>query len=251
MTRPAPRSAARSLPVACALLAAVAFAGCKTAVPAASDLASALMTPGGPVPAADLTDAQRTDVRLSLARAMEQSNEWDAAADAYGAALAENDAHPHALHRLAVVRCRQGRPQEAAALFERALAAKPGNAAVFADLGYLCLLRGDLPAAERNLRQALAVDPTHAAARGNLGLTLARRGETGEALACLKAAGAGESAGADLAFALAAGGRREEARAALDGLEDAGDVKLAALRSAVGGADGGAVVPASAETAAE
>ena len=246
MTRPAPLFAA------CAVLVAALLAGCKTAVPAASDLASALMmTPGGPAPAADLTDAQRTDVRLSLARAMEQSGEWDAAADAYEAALAGDDGHPHALHRLAVVRCRQGRPAEAAALFERALAANPGNAAVFADLGYLCLLRGDLPAAERNLRQALAVDPTHAAARGNLGLTLARRGETGEALACLRAAGAGESAPADLAFALAAGGRREEARAALDGLEDAGDAKLAALRSAVGGDDAGAVVPASAETSAE
>ena len=244
MTRPAP------LP-ACALLAAVAFAGCKTAVPAASDLASALITPGGPAPAADLTDAQRADVRLSLARAMEQSNDCNAAADAYEAALAEDHGHPHALHRLAVVRCRQGRPAESAALFERTLVANPGDAAVFADLGYLCLLRGDLPAAERNLRQALAVDPTHAAARGNLGLTLARRGETGEALACLRAAGAGESAGADLAFALAPGGRREEARAALDGLEDAGDLKLAALRSALGLGDAGAVVPASAETAAE
>ena len=233
MTRPAP------LPAACALLAAAVFAGCKTAVPAGTDLASALMTPGGPVPAADLTDAQRTDVRLSLARAMEQSGEWDAAANAYDAALAEDPRHPHALHRLAVVRCRQGRPAEAAALFERTLEAKPGDAAVFADLGYLCLLRGDLPAAERNLRQALAVRPkTHAAARGNLGLTLARRGETGEALACLKAAGAGESAPADLAFALAAGGRRDEARAALDEPErDSGDVE--ARGPAVGRRRGG------------
>ncbi|MFH5803389.1 tetratricopeptide repeat protein [Alienimonas sp. DA493] len=237
---------------ACA--AALAAAGCRSAAPSASDLASALMTPGGSVPAADLTEAQRTDVRLSLARSMEAAGEWNAAAEAYEATLAADPEHAHALHRLAVVRCRQGRPGEAAELFERALKAKPGDPDLFADVGYLDLLRGDLPAAERNLRQALALDPAHAAARGNLGATLARLGETEEALACLKAAGAGSAAESDLAFALAAGGRPREARRALERApeptNEAARARRRTLLAALAGSDaGGGVVPASTEEA--
>ena len=235
----------------------LACVGCRSGLPQPGDLAAALMTDGGPAPAADLTDAQRTDVRLSLARSMEAAGEWDAAADAYEATLAADPGHAHALHRLAVVRCRQGRPAEAEALFARALAADPGRADLFADLGYLDLIRGRLPAAERNLRQALTIDPAHAAARGNLGLTLARSGRTEEALASLRAAGAGRAGRADLAFALAAGGKPAEARdqlalAEADPADPAAADRLAALRTVLGGADAaGRVVPASAEVPAE
>ena len=241
-------------PAVAGLLIAAGLTGCRSAVPAANDLAAALTTRGGPAPAEDLTDAQKTDVRLALARSLERAADWNAAAEAYEATLAADPEHVHALRRLAVVRCRQGRAAEADDLFRRALAANPGSAAVFADLGYLDLLRGRLAAAERNLRQALAVDPTHAAARGNLGLTLARSGREDKALAALRAAGAGKSSDANLAFALATGGRPDAARTRLAAARSAApdDVRLAALAAALGGLRTDAAArPAAAEVPAE
>ena len=245
----------------------LAAAGCKSGVPSGGDLAAALMTPGGPAgatAAADLTEEQATDVRLALARSMEAAGQWDAAAEAYQTTLAARPQHAHALHRLAVVRVRQGRPNEAEELFERALEANPGNANLFADVGYLDLLRGRDAAAERNLRQALALAPTHAAARGNLGSALARQGKTDEALAAFRAAGAGPAARSDLAFALAAAGRADAARdqLALFDLPAAGGDDGAAARvrhlAAVldravdpAAAGGSGIVPVSAEVPAE
>ena len=203
-------------------------------------------TPGGVppdtavAPAVDLTDAQKTDVRLSLARSLEGRGEWDAAAEAYAATLAGHPEHAHALHRLAVVRVRQGRPDEADDLFRRALAANPGDADLFADLGYCDLLCGRDAAAERNLRQAIALRPGHAAAHGNLALLLASRGEPGEALAEFRAAGAtGPAAHGDLAVTLATAGRPDAAREHLalavaladgtDGADGADDPRLREL----------------------
>ena len=255
-----PRS---SPPFLAAAALAAALAGCR-ALPDGGSLADSLTLPAGAAPAADLTGEQKIDVQLSLARALEGRRDWDAAAEAYAAALTECPNHPHALHRLAVVRAAQGRTDEAEDLFGKALAAKPGDADLFADLGYLELLRGRPAAAERNLRQALAIRPEHAAARGNLGLALARTGRSDDALAAFRAAGAGASAGADVAFALAAAGRPDEARARLAAFakspDDADRLRelnalLARVAPTAGGGPTGegraVILPASAEAPAE
>ncbi|HEV2363032.1 MAG TPA: sulfotransferase [Caulobacteraceae bacterium] len=82
------------------------------------------------------------------------------------------------LHRLRGVRLQQeGRPAEAAADFDIAIAEEPGNVGLINALG-LCLARsGRSVEALDRLDEAIALDPTFAPAHFNRGWTLEARGE--------------------------------------------------------------------------
>jgi Flp pilus assembly protein TadD len=72
--------------------------------------------------------------------------------------------------------------------YRQALAADPGDADVWANLGAALQKTGDAAGAEESFRRALAADPNHARAHGNLGSLLAARGARREGIEHLQAA---------------------------------------------------------------
>jgi Flp pilus assembly protein TadD len=81
-----------------------------------------------------------------------------------------------------------GRYAEAAERFQRALAAKPGDAAVLNNLGFALKGLGRGQEAEPLFREAIARDPRQAPARNSLADLLLNRGRTAEAAALLREA---------------------------------------------------------------
>lgn len=173
--------------------------------------ASASLLDSGP--AAKVTGQQAADVQFAIGREHEEAGKLDAAEKAYRAALAKAPKRADVEGRLAIVLDQRGAAAEADEHFERALKLAPKDPEILCDRGYCLYLRGRADAAERSTRSALAVAPSHARAHTNLGLILAARDDTGAALAEFARAGLDHAdARANLALALALGGRVEAAR---------------------------------------
>lgn len=82
-----------------------------------------------------------------------------------------------------------GRPEEARAVYDEALALYPDNESLLYARGLLAMKRGQIEAGERDLRQILAVNPDHADALNALGYTLADHNlQLDEALALIERA---------------------------------------------------------------
>jgi Flp pilus assembly protein TadD len=73
-----------------------------------------------------------------------------------------------------VLHDRQGKFQESAEEYRRAVAARPNNPDVYCDLGYSLYLQRRWAEAEASLVQALTLDREHRRAHNNLALVLAR-----------------------------------------------------------------------------
>ena len=93
------------------------------------------------------------------------------------AILAQNQAEPDALHLLALLRIRQQRMNEALALLQRSLTARPGHAHVQFNLGKLLVLAGRDRDGVAALEGAVAADPRLAEAWLELGDARARLGD--------------------------------------------------------------------------
>jgi protein O-GlcNAc transferase len=117
-----------------------------------------------------------------------QQGQLAEAAGLYDAILAQQPAHPGALHLKGVIALQEGRYAEAAALIEQSLDGAPEHGLALSNLGvaYRALHRNDEAIAV--LRKAVAIDPNSADAWGNLGQTLARSGQMEEAVAASKRA---------------------------------------------------------------
>lgn len=74
-----------------------------------------------------------------------------------------------------------GRPQEAREYYQAALRIAPGEPAILSNLGLSHALAGDLPGAERHLRQAVAHPRAEQRTRQNLALVLGLQGRFPEA----------------------------------------------------------------------
>lgn len=83
---------------------------------------------------------------------------------------------------------RQGRPQEAAAAYRRALERRPGHAPTYNNLGAVLLEVGALGEAAAAYRRAIALKPDHAKAHYNLGVVLQFQGALDEAARCFRQA---------------------------------------------------------------
>jgi tetratricopeptide (TPR) repeat protein len=95
---------------------------------------------------------------------------------------------PAALDLQGVALAKLGRHREAAASFERALAADPRAAQAAFHLGNSLLALEELLAAQRAFERALAVRPAYAGARNGLGAVFARLGAEDAAIAAFRAA---------------------------------------------------------------
>ena len=81
-------------------------------------------------------------------------------------------AYPGPQVNLAIVLRHEGRPEEARAALDRALAVSPGHAAANNELGILFRESGKFAEAERAYRRALETDPSYALAHYNLAVLL-------------------------------------------------------------------------------
>ncbi len=87
-----------------------------------------------------------------------------------------------------IARHREGRVEEAASLYRRALRLSPGNPDAENLLGVIARQKGDLPAALAHAARAVAAGPDVAAYLANQGAALAEAGQLAEGLAALSRA---------------------------------------------------------------
>ena len=161
---------------------------------------------------------------------------------AFQAALEKNPQDPDALGGLGLVRLRQGNVAEARSLLSRAIAADPehksrweqalAGASVGEDYAAAraAIQRGDLGAAERQLRAIIARGGDVGGAQAMLADVLGRRGDLAGAEAQYRAVLARQPKNADalvgLAQVLGKQGRSTEAEALLEQAQSAGDSRV-------------------------
>lgn len=106
----------------------------------------------------------------------------------YKRILESNPSDAEALHLLGVTAHQRGAHARAIELISAAIAAAPGNAVFFNNLGEAQRGAESLEAAAGSYRRALECDPAHAPAHNNLGLVHAARGELAAAEQCFRRA---------------------------------------------------------------
>lgn len=149
-----------------------------------------------------------------------QKNDLPAAEAAFKAFLAKNPGSAPAIVGLADVSVRRNRPAEAEKQLVAAIAASPNNTLLLSSLGRLKLMTGDFDAGQKYLERAIAADKGNLHARADLGdFYLRQKKQPDKAVEIFRAAVKEnpnyERAQMGLAAALAAGGSRAEALAAL------------------------------------
>jgi Flp pilus assembly protein TadD len=192
----------RHWPVA-ALLATLALAGCGQPAPmggtATPRLADAALQAGYPQMALSVADhilaREPNNVPALVARgdALINSGRTDDAAEAYRKALAVKPGDPAANLGLGRIMLRHD-PHAAERLFRTALASRPDDAVLLANLGVALDLQERHVEAQTAYRHSLQIAPDAAATKANLGLSLALSGNGEEARRLLAPLAAAPSA---------------------------------------------------------
>jgi len=195
------------------------------------DLGSRWPVPGkGDDSPEQLSDRQVANVKLSMARSLEQRREAEPAMSVYREAVEKDPQKALGYWRMAVLKDRQGNVKESEELYRQALKLEPKNAEIHCDFGYSLYLQRRWADSEDSLRQALALNSKLARAHNNLGLVLAQTDRRDESLAEFRKAGCKEAeARANLAFVLTLNRQWDDARAqyelALDANSDSAAAK--------------------------
>jgi Tfp pilus assembly protein PilF len=163
----------------CILASTVSLAGCTSGQLAPS---RPVVTLSGGKIAAEGAGAASAEDLVAEGRALEERGEFGPAIEALERAVKLDPRQAEACWRLAVSYDKLGRWSESSAYYQKALQAKPGNADLYADMGYSLYLQRRWPEAEMNLRQALALQNDNRRAHVNLGLLLARTDRVEEAV---------------------------------------------------------------------
>jgi tetratricopeptide (TPR) repeat protein len=127
------------------------------------------------------------DIQHRLGDALERIGALDAAADAYGRALAVRPSLRKASNSLVLTLVKAGRAPEAVARARAIVAAAPDDPDAHFTLG-LAQSEQDVAEAMASFRRALELDPRHALARYNLALVLKREDRLAEAVEQLREA---------------------------------------------------------------
>ena len=134
---------------------------------------------GGGLPRNDR--ALSLDEAMSIALALQQSEQWAAAADVYSSILDVAPDHAGALHFSGVLAHQQARSEEAVTLIRRSLELEPERADWHSNLGIVLQDRLELDDAVVAYERAIALEPEHANAHNNLGVVLRAKGKAEEA----------------------------------------------------------------------
>ncbi len=168
---------------------------------------------------ASYTKAEQADVHLDLGKTLERQGELEQAIGEYqkalelspGRGVAAKRALAH--RRLGGALDRLGRFDQAEGHYADARKLAPRDPKVWNDQGYSYYLQGRWEEAERALTEAARLAPDDPLIRNNLGLAQAGAGKLDPARKSLAKTGGEAVAHANLAYVLAATGRRDEARA--------------------------------------
>ena len=118
----------------------------------------------------------------NLGVALERQGRFEEAAGRYSRALLLKPDYPDALYNLGVVLALDGRFEQAIDHFSRALQIMSEHAEARNDLGVVLDRQGKSDEAERHFLEALQIRPDYADAHNNVGVVLERKGEFNEAL---------------------------------------------------------------------
>ena len=116
-------------------------------------------------------------------------------------------------HRLAVMRAKDGKFEEANELFLQALRLAPSDAQLIGDVGYCYYLQHRLDEAEQVLRNALQIKPNDPTFANNLAMVLGEQGRYEESFALFRQVGSEEQAYANMAYVHTQRGELASARA--------------------------------------
>jgi predicted O-linked N-acetylglucosamine transferase (SPINDLY family) len=144
------------------------------------------MTAPENVPGNAAGDAPEQLLRQALAQ--HQAGRLQEAAALYQRILAANPAHADALHLMGLLASQVGRPELGVDYIGRAIAVEPNSAIYHNNLGQAEMALGRLDAAVASFRRALALHPSLAEACGNLAMALQQQGKTSDAIALLRRA---------------------------------------------------------------
>jgi Flp pilus assembly protein TadD len=125
----------------------------------------------------------KVNTGVKLARIQEREGHLYKALEIYNDLYRADPKNQEVCHRLMIVHSRLDQHQEADDFFQKADKLKKGSAALYADYGYACHLRGDLELAETWLKKAHQIRPSEDRITGNLALVLAMQGREQESLA--------------------------------------------------------------------
>ena len=119
---------------------------------------------------------------MNSAIAHHQAGRLTEAQGIYQQILAQDPAHPDALHLLGVIAHQAGRHDAAIDLINKAIARRPDDAAYYSNQGEAYRAMGRLDEAIAAYQQALALNPNYAEAHNNLGTALYAKGQLTEAI---------------------------------------------------------------------
>jgi tetratricopeptide (TPR) repeat protein len=148
---------------------------------------------------------------IATAEVMNQSEKYKEAAALYERARAIDPEHALVCRKLAVAYDRQGMFAKADEEYDKAVAANPKDAELWNDRGYSHYSRGNWGVSEEYFRKSLELKPENKRAWTNLGLTLAQLGRTEEAIGAFEHSVPTAQAYCNVAFVLAAQGKKSEA----------------------------------------
>ena len=131
---------------------------------------------------------QRTPNDEEQGIALIRQGKPDQAAACFRKALAKAPNHPVAHNNLGIALLMLGRTQEAVACYRTALAIAPDHVDSHCNLGNALALEGRSDEAVACYRRAIAIAPNYAAAHYNLGGALGNQGRHDEAVACYRRA---------------------------------------------------------------
>lgn len=164
-------------------------------------------------PPLKLNSAQKADVEMAMALALEQNGQTDRAIRIYSDLIRKDRRHADAHRRLAILYDQNGECQKAEEHYRAVLKEEPENAEAYCNFGYSCYLQQRWAEAETNLRESLRLNPKSQKAHNNLGLVLARTECFDESIEEFRRAGcAPADAHANLAFVLMFEDRWDEAQ---------------------------------------
>ena len=133
-------------------------------------------------------NANFAEAHCNLGNILKEQGKFDEAAACYQRALVLRPAYVNALNNLGNTLKDQGKLDEAIACHRRALELKPDYAEVYGNLGLALEDQGKLDEAIACHRRALELKPDYAGAHYNLGSTLEKVGDFQGAVASLRAA---------------------------------------------------------------
>lgn len=160
-----------------------------------------------------LPDKDTAEIQLSIAEELDKNGYLADAADRYEKARQLDPKLKQVSRKLALLYDKMGDERKALDEYEEALKLTPNDPDLLNDLGYCHYNRGRWTDAETCFRHALAINAKYKRANINLGLALAQQGRLDEAMESFLKVTRPAEAKANVAFVLAAHGKKAEAKA--------------------------------------